>query len=60
MKDGDGPPYYDELTGPRRMDTTRDGMTRRGLAEDDIEKMMGLRLTNYTRPGRGLVTIGDG
>ena len=49
MKVGDGPLYFEELNGPRRMETIWDGLKRRKLAEDDIEKVMGLNLYNYYR-----------
>ena len=49
MKVGDGPLYFEELNGPRRMETIWDGLKRRGLSEDALEKVMGLNLYNYYR-----------
>jgi membrane dipeptidase len=36
------PLYFEELNGPRRMETIWDGLSRRGMGEDDLEKLFGL------------------
>lgn len=47
LRVGDGPLYFEELNGPRRMEVIWDGLKRRKLAENHIEKVMGLNLYNY-------------
>ena len=38
------PLYFEELNGPRRMETIWDGLNKRGMKEDDLEKLFGLNL----------------
>jgi membrane dipeptidase len=38
------PLYFEELNGPRRMETIWDGLKKRGMSEDQLEKLMGLNL----------------
>jgi len=38
------PLYFEELNGPRRMETIWDGLKNRGMSEDQLEKLMGLNL----------------
>ena len=38
------PLYFEELNGPRRMETIWDGLQKRGMPEDQLEKLMGLNL----------------
>jgi membrane dipeptidase len=38
------PLYFEELNGPRRMETIWDGLSKRGMNEDDLEKLFGLNL----------------
>ncbi|MED5462656.1 MAG: membrane dipeptidase [Pseudomonadota bacterium] len=38
------PLYFEELNGPRRMETIWDGLSRRGMNEDDLEKLFGLNI----------------
>mgnify|MGYP002622325728 CR=1 FL=1 len=38
------PLYFEELNGPRRMETIWDGLSRRGMGEDNLEKLFGLNL----------------
>lgn len=38
------PLYFEELNGPRRMETIWDGLASRGLAEDQLEKLFGTNL----------------
>lgn len=41
VKPADWPLYLDGLNGPRRMEVVRDGLRRRGMAQDAIDKVMG-------------------
>lgn len=38
------PLYFEELNGPRRMETIWDGLSKRGMSEDRLEKLFGLNL----------------
>ena len=38
------PLYFEELNGPRRMETIWDGLSKRGMNEDDLEKLFGLNV----------------
>ena len=38
------PLYFEELNGPRRMETIWDGLAKRGMGEDSLEKLFGLNL----------------
>jgi len=38
------PLYFEELNGPRRMETIWDGLARRGMREEDLEKLFGQNL----------------
>jgi len=38
------PLYFEELNGPRRMETIWDGLAQRGMKEDALEKLFGLNL----------------
>lgn len=38
------PLYFEELNGPRRMETIWDGLSNRGMNEDNLEKLFGLNL----------------
>jgi len=38
------PLYFEELNGPRRMETIWDGLSKRGMNEDNLEKLFGLNL----------------
>lgn len=38
------PLYFEELNGPRRMETIWDGLTKRGMSEGNLEKLFGLNL----------------
>lgn len=38
------PLYFEELNGPRRMETIWDGLSQRGMNEDKLEKLFGLNL----------------
>lgn len=38
------PLYFEELNGPRRMETIWDGLSKRGMKEDHLEKLFGLNL----------------
>ena len=38
------PLYFEEVNGPRRMETIWDGLKKRGMSEDQLEKLMGLNL----------------
>jgi membrane dipeptidase len=38
------PLYFEELNGPRRMETIWDGLSKRGMSEDNLEKVFGLNL----------------
>ncbi|NUQ10845.1 MAG: membrane dipeptidase [Gemmatimonadaceae bacterium] len=42
--DSDLPYFIDELNGPRRMTIVRDGLSRRGLNGDDVDRIMGLNV----------------
>ncbi len=38
------PLYFEGLNGPRRMETIWDGLSRRGMSEDKLEKLFGLNV----------------
>jgi len=38
------PLYFEELNGPRRMETIWDGLSKRGMHDDHLEKLFGLNL----------------
>ena len=38
------PLYFEELNGPRRMETFWDGLSARGMNEDNLEKLFGLNI----------------
>lgn len=38
------PLYFEELNGPRRMETIWDGLSKRGMSENQLEKLFGLNL----------------
>ena len=38
------PLYFEELNGPRRMETIWDGLAKRGMREGDLEKLFGQNL----------------
>ena len=38
------PLYFEELNGPRRMETIWDGLASRGMGSADLEKLFGLNL----------------
>ena len=38
------PLYFEELNGPRRMETIWDGLSKRGMSEDNLEKLFGRNL----------------
>jgi membrane dipeptidase len=38
------PLYFEELNGPRRMETIWDGLSGRGMGEDNLEKLFGLNI----------------
>ena len=38
------PLYFEELNGPRRMETIWDGLAKRGMKQSDLEKLFGLNL----------------
>ena len=40
----DWPLYFEELNGPRRMETVWDGLASRGMSESNLEKLFGLNL----------------
>jgi len=40
----DWPLYFEELNGPRRMETIWDGLVSRGMSEGKLEKLFGLNL----------------
>jgi membrane dipeptidase len=40
----DWPLYFEELNGPRRMETIWDGLARRGMSESTLEKLFGLNV----------------
>ncbi len=43
------PLYFEELNGPRRMETIWDGLAKRGMGEGDLEKLFGLNLQRLYR-----------
>ncbi len=43
------PLYFEELNGPRRMETIWDGLANRGLSQGDLEKLFGLNLERLYR-----------
>ena len=43
------PSYFEELNGPRRMETIWDGLANRGMGEDNLEKVFGLNLQRLYR-----------
>ena len=38
------PLYFEELNGPRRMETIWDGLSARGMTENNLEKLFGLNI----------------
>ena len=38
------PLYFEELNGPRRMETIWDGLANRGMSEDSLQKLFGLNI----------------
>jgi membrane dipeptidase len=38
------PLYFEELNGPRRMETIWDGLSKRGMSQENLEKLFGLNL----------------
>jgi membrane dipeptidase len=38
------PLYFEELNGPRRMETIWDGLANRGMSEGNLEKLLGLNV----------------
>ncbi|PHZ84707.1 hypothetical protein CRD36_10495 [Paremcibacter congregatus] len=44
FNDAHWPLYFEELNGPRRMEVIWDGLHKRGLTEDQLEKVMGQNL----------------
>jgi len=40
----DWPLYFEELNGPRRMETLWDGLAKRGISDDKLEKLFGLNV----------------
>ena len=38
------PLYFEELNGPRRMETIWDGLSKRGMSEGNLEKLFGLNV----------------
>ena len=40
----DWPLYFEELNGPRRMETIWDGLANRGMSEGKLEKLFGLNV----------------
>jgi membrane dipeptidase len=38
------PLYFEELNGPRRMETIWDGLAQRGMGEDNLEKLFGTNI----------------
>ncbi|MDH4072242.1 MAG: dipeptidase [Gammaproteobacteria bacterium] len=38
------PLYFEELNGPRRMETIWDGLSKRGMSERNLEKLFGLNI----------------
>jgi len=38
------PLYFEELNGPRRMETIWDGLAGRGMSEDNLDKLFGLNI----------------
>ncbi len=43
------PLYFEELNGPRRMETIWDGLSRRGMADGQLEKLFGLNILRLYR-----------
>lgn len=43
------PLYFEELNGPRRMETIWDGLASRGMSQGDLEKVFGLNLERLYR-----------
>ena len=43
------PLYFEELNGPRRMETIWDGLAGRGMGQADLEKLFGLNLERLYR-----------
>jgi membrane dipeptidase len=38
------PLYFEELNGPRRMETIWDGLAKRGMSQRQLEKLFGLNI----------------
>lgn len=49
VRDNELPYFIDELNGPRRMEVVRDGLRKRGLKSDDLDKVMGGNLYRLYR-----------
>jgi membrane dipeptidase len=47
------PLYFEELNGPRRMETIWDGLASRGMSQGDLEKVFGLNLQRLYREVMG-------
>lgn len=43
------PLYFEELNGPRRMETIWDGLKKRGMSEGQLEKLFGLNILRLYR-----------
>jgi len=43
------PLYFEELNGPRRMETIWDGLASRGMVQDDLEKLFGRNVQRLYR-----------
>jgi len=43
------PLYFEELNGPRRMETIWDGLSKRGMPEGQLEKLLGLNIQRLYR-----------
>jgi len=41
------PLYFEELNGPRRMETIWDGLAKRGMSQEDLEKVLGRNLLSF-------------
>lgn len=49
VNDSELPYFIDELNGPRRMEVVWDGLSKRGLSEGDVERVMGTNLLRLYR-----------
>lgn len=43
------PLYFEELNGPRRMETIWDGLQKRGMSSGQLEKLFGLNIQRLYR-----------